>query len=84
MFLNCLLLDLTVIIDLISIVHMDKVLVKIAKKKLKCGRPGEGVFSDFGTRPPDEGGGGVKKGKFMRTSFMDGPKFGDCNDFCLW
>ena len=32
MFLNCLLLDLTVIIDLISIVHMDKVLVKIAKK----------------------------------------------------
>ena len=71
MFLNCLLLDLTVIY-LMSIVHMVKIWVEIAKK-LKCGRPGGGgVFSDCG-HPRTRGGGGSKKGKFLRTSFMDGP-----------
>ena len=68
MFLNYLLLDLTVI-DLISIVHIDTICVEIAKIWTSGGR---GVFSDFG-QPPDEGGGGSKKGTLLRTSFMDGP-----------
>ena len=72
MFLNCLLLDVTVI-DLMSIVHMDKIWVEIAKKNLKCGRPGGGGSSVISDVPPDEGEGGSKKGKFLRTSFMDGP-----------
>ena len=64
MFLNRLLLDLTVI-DIMSIVHMDKI--------LRCIRPElrEGVVSDFG-HPGTRGEGGSKKGKFLRTSFMDG------------
>ena len=33
---------------------------------------GRGVFSNFG-HPRTTGGGGSKKGKFLRTSFMDGP-----------
>ena len=72
MFLNCLLLDLTVI-DLISIVHMDKIWVESAKKfemRTSGGRGGSAVISDT----PGRGGeGGSKKGKFLRTSFMDGP-----------
>ena len=41
----------------------------------KCGRPGGGgVFSDFG-HPRTRGEGGSKKGKFLRTSFMDDPLF---------
>ena len=62
MSLNCFLINLTVI-DLISIfVHMDKIRVEIAKKfemRMSGGRGG--------------GVGGSKKGKFLRTSFMDGP-----------
>ena len=33
---------------------------------------GGGVVSDFG-HPRTRGGGGSKKDKFLRTSFMDGP-----------
>ena len=74
MFLNCLLLDLTwTVIDLISIVHMDKIWVEIAKNfEMRTSGGGGGVFSDFG-HPRTRGGGGSKKGKFLRTSFMDGP-----------
>ena len=50
---------------------MDKIWVEIAKK-LRCKRLGEGVVSDFGH--PGWWGGGSKKNKFLRTSFMDGPK----------
>ena len=63
-------IDLTVI-DLMSIVHMDKIWLKL-QKKLRCGRPGGGGLSVIRT-PPDEGGGGSIKGNFLRTSFMDGP-----------
>ena len=72
-FLDCLMLDLTVT-DLMPIAHMDKIWVEIAKK-LRCGRPeGGGVVSDFGhPRTRGGGGGGSKNGKFLRTSFMDGP-----------
>ena len=43
-----------------SIVHVDKIWIRIAKK-LRCGRPGGGgVVSDFG-HPRTRGGGGVKK-----------------------
>ena len=62
MFLNCLLLDLTVI-DLMSIVYMEKIWVEIAKI-LKCGRPGGGgssVISDT----PGRGGRGVRKGQIF-------------------
>ena len=64
MFLNCLLLDLTVIY-LMSIVHMVKIRVEIAKK-LKCGRPGGGggVFSDCGHPRTRGGGGGQKRANF--------------------
>ena len=71
MFLSCLLLDLTVI-DLMSIVHMDKIWVEIAKNFEMRTSGGRGVYSDFG-HPRKRGGGGSKKGKFLRTSFMDGP-----------
>ena len=39
----------------------------------RCGRPGGGVSELRYRTPPDKGGGGQKKGKFLRTSFMDGP-----------
>ena len=71
MFLNCLWLDLTVI-DLISIVHMGTIWVEIAKifEMRTSGGRGSSVISDT----PGRGGeGGSKKGKFLRTSFMDGP-----------
>ena len=72
MLLNCLLLDL-IVIDVMSIVHMDKIWVEIAKI-LKCGRPGGGGGSSVISDTPGRGGeGGSKKGKFLRTSFMDGP-----------
>ena len=71
MFLNCLLLDLTVI-DLSSIVHVDKIWVEIAKNFEMRTSGGRGVFSDFG-HPRTRGEGGSKKGKFLRTFFMDGP-----------
>ena len=32
---------------------------------------------------PDEGGGGSKKGKFLRTSFMDGPLHVKCTHLTL-
>ena len=56
MFLDCLMLDLTVI-DLMPILIWTKFGLKL-QKNLKCGRPR---------------GGGSKKGKFLRTSFMDAP-----------
>ena len=71
MFLNCLLLDMTVI-DLISIVHMDTIWVEIAKIFEMRTSGGGGVFSDFG-HPRTRAEGGSKKGKFLRTSLVDGP-----------
>ena len=64
MFLNCSLLDLT-IIDLMSIVHMDKIWVEIAKKFEMRTSGGRGVFSDFG-HPRTRGGarGGQKRANF--------------------
>ena len=70
MFLNCLLLDLAVI-DPMSIVHMDKIWVEVAKifeMRTSGGEGGSSVISDTPGR-----GGESKKGKFLRTSFMDGP-----------
>ena len=63
MFLNCLLLDQTVI-DLISIVHIDTIWVEIAKIFEMRTSGGRGVFSDFG-HPRTRGGGGVKKGQIF-------------------
>ena len=40
---------------------------------LKCGRPGGGGWSVISDTPGRGGEGGSKKGKFLRTSFMDGP-----------
>ena len=57
-----------------SIVHMDKIWVEIAKKfemRTSGGRGGSLVISDTPGR--GGGGGGSKKSKFLRTSFMDGP-----------
>ena len=59
MFLNCLLLDLTVI-DLMSSVHVDKILVEIAKN-LEMRTSGGGVVSDFGHPRTRGGGRGVLK-----------------------
>ena len=58
-----------------SIVHEDKIWVEIAKSfemRTSGGGGGGGVISDFG-HPRTRGEGGSKKGKFLRTSFMDGP-----------
>ena len=63
MFLNCLLLDLTVI-DLISIAHMDTIWVEIAKIFEMRTSGGRGGFSDLG-HPRTRGGGGVKKGQIF-------------------
>ena len=56
-----------------SIVHMDKIWAKVAKNfemRTSGGGGGSSVISDT----PGRGGeGGSKKGKFLRTSFMDGP-----------
>ena len=64
MFLNCWLLDLTVI-DLMSIVHMTKLRLKL-QKHFESGRlgggGGGGVFSDFG-HPRTRGG--VIKGQIF-------------------
>ena len=60
MLLNCFLLNLTVI-DLISIVHMDKIWAEIAKNfEMRT----SGGLQCFRT-PPEEGGGGVKKGQIF-------------------
>ena len=57
-----------------SIVHVDKIWVKIAKNlEMQTSEGGWSVISDI----PDEGGGGSKKGKSLRTSFMDGPLLHD-------
>ena len=79
MFLNCLLLDRTVI-DLMPIVHMDKIWVEILQKNLKCGRPGGGgstVISDT----PGRGGRGVKKGPIFADVLYGWPltNFKDLN-----
>ena len=55
-----------------SIVHKDKIWVEIAKNFEMQTSGGDGVVSDFG-HPRTRWGGG-QKGKFWRTSFMDGPK----------
>ena len=49
-----------------SIVHVDKIWVKIAKnfEMRTSGGGGGGVVSDFG-HPRTRGGGGVKKGKIF-------------------
>ena len=50
-----------------SIVHVDKIWVEIAKKfemRTSGGGGGGGVISDFG-HPRTRGGGGVKKGKIF-------------------
>ena len=65
MFPNCLLLDLTVI-ELISIVHMDKIWVEIAKQcimRTSGGRGGSSVISDTPGRG-GRGGGGQKRANF--------------------
>ena len=73
MFLNCLLLDLT-FTDLMSIVHVDKIWVEIAKKfEMRTSGGGGGGGSVISDTPGRGGEGGSKKGKFLRTSFMDGP-----------
>ena len=61
MFLNCLLLDVTVI-DLISIVHMDKIWAEIAKKfemRTSGGGGGSSVISNTPGRR-----GGLKRANF--------------------
>ena len=43
-----------------------------SQKILICGRPGGG-WSVISDTPGRGGEGGSKKGRFLRTSFMDGP-----------
>ena len=65
MSLNCFLLNRTVI-DLISIVHRDKIWVKIAKNlEMRTSGGGGVVFSDFGHPRTRGGGGGAKKGQIF-------------------
>ena len=60
---NSLLLDITVL-DLMSIVHVDKIWVEIAKHfEMRTSGGGGGVVSDFGH--PGRGGRGVKKGQIL-------------------
>ena len=74
MFLNCLLLNLTVI-GLISIVHMDKIWVEIAKKFGNADvRGGRGVFSDFGQPQTRGGEGGQKRANFCGRPLWMAPK----------
>ena len=70
MFLNRLLIDLTVT-DLMSIVHMTQFELKLQKNLRFIGPGGRGWSMTSDT--PRRGGRGVKKGKFLWTSFMDGP-----------
>ena len=65
MFLNCLLLDLTMT-DLMHMVQMNKIGVKVAKK-LRYGLPGGGVVTHY--RQPRTRGEGSEMGKLMQTSF---------------
>ena len=76
MFLNCLLLELTVI-DLISIVHRDEIWVEIAKKKLECGRPGGGGSSVISDTPGRGGEGGQKRANFCGRPLWMAPKRND-------
>ena len=62
MFLNFV-LNLTVI-DLMSIVHMEKIWVEVAKNFEMRTSGGRGGLQWFRT-PPDEGGRGVKKGQIF-------------------
>ena len=55
-----------------SIVHVDKIWVKIAKN-FEMRTSGGGGLSVILDTPGRGGEGGSKKGKFLRTSFMDGP-----------
>ena len=63
------------VVDLISIIYVDKIWVKIAKNLEMGTSGGGGAVSDL-EHPPTRGEGGSKKGKFLRTSFMDGPLVG--------
>ena len=72
MFLNCLLLDLTVI-ELMSIVHMDKIWVEIVKNFEMRTSGGGGVFSDFG-HPRTRGEGGQKRANFCGRPLWMAPK----------
>ena len=72
LFLNCLLLDLTVI-DLMSIVHMEKIWVEIAKnfEMRTSGGRGSTVISDT----PGQGGrGGQKRANFCGLPLWMAPK----------
>ena len=71
MFLNCLMLDITVI-DLISIVHIDTIWVEIAKifEMRTSGGGGSSVISDT----PGRGGeGGQKRANFCRRPLWMAP-----------
>ena len=73
MFLNCLLLDLTVI-DLTSIVHMDKFWVEIAKYfEMRTSGGRGGFYSDFG-HPRTRGEGGQKRANFWGRPLWMAPK----------
>ena len=66
-------LDITVI-DFMPIVLVDKIWVKIAKIfEMRTSGGGGGGWSVISDTPGRGGEGGSKKGKFLRTSFMDGP-----------
>ena len=73
-FLNRLLPDISVI-ELMFIVHVEKIWVKIAKKILRCGRPGGGggVASDFG-HPRTRGEGRQKRANFCGRPLWMAPK----------
>ena len=73
MFLNRLLLDITVI-DLMFVVHLDKIWVDIAKKNLRCGRPGGGGGWSVISDTPGRGGRGVKKGQIFADVLYGWPQ----------
>ena len=73
-FLDCLMLDLTVI-DFMPIAHMDKIWVVVAKKNLRCGRRGGGGGSSVISDSPGRGGrGGQKRANFCRRPLSMAPK----------
>ena len=79
MFLNCLLSDLTVI-DLMSIVHTDKIWAEIAKNFEMRTSGGRGGLCRVRT-PPDEGGrGGQKRANFCGRPLWMAPN-GSISDF---
>ena len=75
MLLNCFLLNVTVI-DLISIFHMDKICVKIAKN-FKMQTSGEGGSSVISDTPGRGGEGGQKRANFCGRPLWMAPKEND-------